>query len=162
MTYTLAISAGLPQDISALQISYFPDGITNSPETIGFVEASNFTPAQVPLYTGPKTDRFVWNIDCTLPGEDMLKLLSLYEWQQNRLRNRLDGRLSWTDGFMYLPPQVTLTRSVTQVLTTADGQSYGYPVVDCLISAIERTIVGPDPSYSFQWTRCIFQVTEVR
>lgn len=162
-SYTLAIKSGLPQDISAVTIDTFPsdhDGV-EPPLVGGAVGAERRTPAQAPLYTGSKQDFLTWTVDCALPQADMLKLGALYEWQQNRLLNRLDGDLVWTDEYIYLKPQATLTRSVVSTLTTADGQRYGYPVVNVLLSAPEFLPIGPESDGNI-WYRATFQVTEVR
>ncbi len=162
-SYTLAIKSTLPQDISSLVIDTFPPdhGGIEPPIVGGAVGINQRTPAQVPVYTGGKQDFLTWTVDCALPEADMLKLGALYEWQQNRLLNKLDGDLAWTDEFIYLKPQATLTRAVVATLITADGQSYGYPVVNVVISAPEFFSIG-SASDGTIWHRAVFQITEVR
>lgn len=163
--YTLAIKSGLPQDISPLTISIFElDALPQEPDGVGGVVAEQFTPAQQPLYTGSKQDRWRWSVSCAMTTENQRKLAAFYEWQQNRLLNQLDGDLTWTDEHFEAPPQATPTRTLVSNLTSADGQIYGYPIVNCLISKPKREIRDLDDFrrnvlYPY---RCTFQVTEVR
>ncbi len=160
--YTLAIKSTLPQDISALTIDKYrqdSDGF-QKPEFFGDISIQARTPAQVPLYTGPKVGYYVWTIDCALIEADMLKLDSLHGWQKNRLENQLDGRLTLTDENFYLKPRQTLTRSVVSTLTTNDGQSYGYPIVDVKITSPIISRISNDYSGNL-WYQCIFQAEEV-
>ena len=159
--YTLAINLSLPQDISALSINRFPKGSPpRKPNSNGFVSGVEHTPAQVPLFSGAKRDRLTWDVSAILTEAEYLKLGALFRWQQNRLLNQLDGRLTWTDGIFYADPEVTPTRTFVANLTSADGQTYGFPVVDCEITSPEAQIYGGsggDIRYL-----CTFQVTEVR
>lgn len=160
-TYTLTIKSTLPQDISSLTIDTYPsdhEGI-QKPEFLGDIIISQRTPAQEALYTGPKRDYYVWTIDCALPQGDMLKLDAMHGWQKNRLQNKLDGRLTLTDEYFYLKPEATLTRAVVSVLTTADGQNYGYPIVDVKITSPVISDLGSVSGV--RWYRCIFQAEEV-
>ncbi len=162
--YTLAIKTGLPQDISALTIFTFElDSLPQEPDGFGSVVADQFTPAQQPLYVGAKTDRWIWTVSCALTTEKQRKLAALYEWQQNRLLNQLDGDLTWTDEHFEVPPQATPTRTLVSTQTSADGQSYGFPVVNCIITKPKREIRDlNDFRRDVYPYRCTFQILEVR
>ncbi len=159
--YTLAINSGLLQDITALTISNFPrSSRPQKPSSAGAAAGTQHTPAQVPLYTGQKRRRYIWSVVCVLSEADMLKLGGLFEWQQNRLLNQLDGRLTWTDEILYAAPQATPTRTFVSNLTSADGQTYGFPIVDCEITDPEISIYGGTGA-NIDYL-CSFVVTEVR
>ncbi|MEL7504967.1 MAG: hypothetical protein AAFN18_21130 [Cyanobacteria bacterium J06554_6] len=158
--YTLAINSGLPQDISALTVANYPTSTPfTEPDIFGGAAATTWTPAQIPLLQGAKRDRLVWSVVAILEEADALKLGALYQWQQNRYLNQLDGRLTWTDEVFYHDPQATPIRTFVANLTSADGQTYGYPIVDCLISKPKKEIWQKGNPLTYQVT---FQVEEVR
>jgi hypothetical protein len=159
--YTLAINSSLTQDISALTINGFPrNSRPAAPESFEFVAVDQWTPGQVPLVAGNLRDRLVWNVATVLDEAASLKLMALFRWQQNRLLNKLDGRLTWTDEIFYMAPEATPTRTLLANLTSADGQTYGYPVVDCIITQPLREIFGRSGT-SFDYL-CTFQIQETR
>ena len=162
--YTLAIKTGLPQDISPLTISVFElDAIPQEPDGVGGVVASDFTPVQQAFYSGAKQDRWIWTVSCAMTTENQRKLAAFYEWQQNRLLNQLDGDLSWTDEFFEIPPQATPTRTLVSTSVSADGQSYGFPIVNCFLSKPKREYRNlEDLNRDVYPYRCSFQILEVR
>lgn len=162
--YTLKIASGLSQDISPLTIALFQiEGLPAEPETFDSVIADRFTPAQVPLYTGSKRGRLVWNVAAVMTIAQSRKLGALYQWQQNRSLNQLDARLTWIDEYYHIDPQATPTRALVTSLTSEDGQTYGYPVVDCLLGKPLREIRNlPAFQRDLYPHLCTFQVTEVR
>lgn len=163
-SYTIAIATGLTQDIAPVTLNSFPpdsDG-AQPPEIIGAAAASAWTPAQVPQLTGPKRDRLLWTIDAAASQADALRLASFYGWQQNRIQNKLDARLSFTDEYFYTLPAPALTRAVVSQLATSDGQLYGYPVVDALISPVIIEDLGRGVTSGIRWQRVAFQIEEAR
>lgn len=157
--YTLEIPSNLPQDIPPLVINQFPvEYLATSPEIFQPAAALAYTPAQVPLVTGPKRDRLTWTVACLLSPDDSLKLAALYRWQQTQLLNQQPGQLLWTDELIATDPAPVdqLPRSLVQAKITSYGYTYGYPQVFCLLSAIERQTVGQSLDL------CSFLVNEVR
>lgn len=159
--YTLAIHSSLTQDISALSLNKFPQNTRpQSPDSFSFVEAQDWTPAGIPLATGNLRDRLVWNVAAVMSEADARKLGALFRWQQDRLLAGLDARLTWTDEIYHADPQSTPTRTFVANLTSEDGQTYGYPVVDCILGSITREVFGRNAG-SFDYL-CTFQVQETR
>jgi hypothetical protein len=164
LSYTLRIPDDLPQDIPSLEISLFPDNFEPvSPDVIGDIQPGQFTPFQRPYLGGAALPRLQWNVACKLPDAEAHQLAALYRWQQTRLAAKEDGRLLWTDRFEPTEPQPVgeLLRDIEDAKTTAWGDTYGYPVVSCLISKPARQITGHQLKTDLPMWLCVFSVTEV-
>jgi hypothetical protein len=161
--YTLRIPTALPQDIPALDISRFPDDFEPpSPDVFGDIQASVYTPAQIPVMTGPLLPRLVWAIACKLTEAESAQLAALYRWQQNRLEDHLDPALEWIDRFEPTEPEPSgqLTRDIIDPVMTTYGYVYGSPVVKCLISRPSRQLTGRSGGSNMRL--CTFSVGEYR
>lgn len=161
--YTLRISAGLPQDIPALDIGTFLEGFDPpSPDVFGDIRVGTYTPAQKPVMTGALLPRLEWAIACLLMHEKAMQLAALYRWQQNRLAQKLDAHLEWIDRFNPTEPQPAneLLRDIVEAQTTSYSYVYGYPVVKCLISNPSRAIVANRNGSLIR--ECTFSVSEYR
>lgn len=161
--YTVRIHPDLAQDIPALDIRSFPDGFEPpSPNVFGNAGVIDWTPAQMPLVGASKLDRLEWAIACKLTEEESLQLAALYAWQQRRLLANQDARLRWIDRFEPTEPEplANLNRDIIDAKTTTYGYTYGFPVVDCLLSRPSRQLLSSRGSTPVRL--CAFTVTEVR
>lgn len=161
--YTLRIPDDLPQDIPALDIGVFPAGFEPaSPDVVGDIAPSAFTPYQKPALSGAALPRLQWPVECKLPEAEAMQLAALYRWQQSRLAAKLDGRLEWIDRFEPTEPQPLeeLSRDIIDAKLTAYGFTYGFPVVACLISKPTRQLISKRRDTAIRL--CSFSVLEVR
>jgi hypothetical protein len=123
----------------------FPAGFEPaSPDVFGDIQATAYTPGQLPVVTGALRPRLEWAIAAQLTEIEFAQLGALYRWQQKRLSQRLDARLEWIDRFNPTEPEpvAELTRNIVESQLTSWGHTYGYPVVNCLISKPSGPIVG--------------------
>lgn len=165
-TFTLEIPPGSPQEVPALTIALFPSGLDfAAPDEVGTVNASQYTPAQSPVITGPLRTRLVWSVACLLTEEETLRLFALRRWQQRRYLAGEAGELRWTDEINLVDPEpaAQVARDLLNSRALDFGMVTGHPRVACLLDGLQRSLAGVRRGSAGEvYYSCTFVVSEIR
>lgn len=136
-------TSGIPY----LEIKTFPADLNGTfRSTLDRLSLAEFTQSRYPVFNGPTSDRYLWNLPAVFTESERLHFEALVKWQQKQIRVHAawqDGgrvgaepawRLEWIDEMELVEPEPTVSRTLVQSLSTSFGFEYGYPVVDCAIA----------------------------